>query len=162
MRMRRLMLLIACFSLLSLTACTSKTMKESGSVSYYKSDAATNSASTLPSQYRNLDLNSEAAALSTQPGQVALALIVCKLDNTKVLDELVKLEPHALFDLLNETALQKSQTLESLDEQYGLAEILASLNINVSIKSNTVTSAPAASSASQNWIAKFQQAINAG
>ena len=160
MHIRRSVLIFACFALLFLTSCTSKALKSSNQASY-NAAATTSSGSALPSQYRNIDINSEASALSTQPGQVALALIICKLDNTKVLDELVKQDPHSLFDLLNETALQKSLTLESLDEQYGLTDILASLNIYVNIKSNTVTSVPTPSSASQNWITKFQQAINA-
>jgi hypothetical protein len=155
----------ACLMMLFLTSCSLK-FSSSGN-NYKKATAATydSNQSSSSSISLNVDLNTEAASLSSTPGRVALALIICKMDSSRVLDELTQKKAQPLFDILKEIAQQKSQTLESLDDQYGLKDILASEQIYVTIKSNAVTSVPAPSSAGSSsdngWMQKFKTAINA-
>jgi hypothetical protein len=153
---------VLCLFLLSLTACSAGVKSASASfksaVSIYSGPSSSYNTHAKP----NIDLNAEAATLKSTPGQVALSLIICRLDNSEVLDELASKDPQDLFNILTETALQKSQSLQSLDEQYDLTDILASGKIYVTIKSNDVSSAPAPKSSSTDWIAKFQSAYNAG
>lgn len=114
------------------------------------------------------DLKQESQAMGSTPGRVALALIINKLDNARVVEDLSKKTSQELFDILCQAAPQKSQTLEGLDQLYGLNKILASDGIYVSFQANNVVSAVsqdsivAASSqdSSYAWADKFINAIN--
>jgi hypothetical protein len=155
----------ACLMMLFLTSCSLKLGSagnnyKNAATATYDSNQSSSSSISL-----NVDLNTEAASLSSTPGRVALALIICKMDSSRVLDELAKKDAPSLLNILKEIALQKSQTLESLDDQYDLKDILASEQIYVTIKSNDVSSVPAPSSAvsssDNGWMQKFKTAINA-
>ena len=113
------------------------------------------------------NLYTMAAALDSSPGRVALSLIICKLDSSRMLAELSQKDAQSLFDTLKEIAQQKSQTLESLDDLYDLKDILASEKIYVLINSNAVTSSNAPQSSGNSvdvngWIEKFEKAYAAG
>lgn len=82
----------------------------------------------------------------TSKGRIALALIICKLDSSKSLSDLAQKDAATLFELLRETAMQKSVTLETVDKQYDVTDILASEGIYESIQANNVTSLTAGSS----------------
>jgi hypothetical protein len=158
---RRVVCLIIGFSLMALTSCSAKMSSANKTAD---STAAAGTAVPTTSQTvtlkQNIDMSAEAATLKTTPGKVALALIICKMDNSRALEDLAQKDSQDLLSILSEIAQQKSRTLESLNEQYDLVDILASENIFISIKSNAVTSAPAKSSSDLSWIPKFQDAIN--
>ncbi len=111
------------------------------------------------------DVAAEAQRIGVTPGRVALGEIICRLDSSNVLEDLVaKNASRDLLEILRETALQKSTTLEALDEKYGLTAILASEGIFVSISSNgvmTQSEASHASVADSDWLPRFQTAISA-
>jgi hypothetical protein len=158
---RRLILILTCLGLLLLTSCSAKFQNSSGAK---KTTADTfNSATTenpQPQLKRNIDVNSEAATLKSTSGRVALSLIICKMDSSRVFETLSQKDASELLAIISEVAQQKSQTLESLNNQYGLKDILASEKIYVDIRSNAVTSAATQSNSDDSWITKFQAAIN--
>lgn len=111
-----------------------------------------------------INLNELAQKYGISAGRMALALIICKLDSTMSIDDLIKKESGDLFEILTETATQKSITLETIDQRYGLTGILHSEGINVTIQANNVTSGPALASSqtgSDSWVNQFETAINA-
>ena len=162
MTYRRLIFILTFLFLLLLTSCSAKFQNSSAvkktTADTFDAPPTTSSQSQLK---RNIDVNSEAATLKSTPGRVALSLIICKMDSSRVFETLSQKDASELLAIISEVAQQKSQTLESLNNQYGLKDILASEKIYVDIKSNAVTSAAAQSSSDNNWIAKFQTAINA-
>lgn len=85
---------------------------------------------------------------NSSAGRVALSMIICRLDSSYVYSDLIRKSAKELFDIVSETAVEKNVTLESLNSQYGLCDILASEKIYVSIESNNVTSLPQSSSSS--------------
>jgi hypothetical protein len=87
----------------------------------------------------------QAAVYKSSPGRVALSMLICRLDSSCVYTDLVEKSAKELFEIVSETAFEKNITLESLDNNYGLCDILASEKIYVSIKSNNVTSLPQSS-----------------
>ena len=150
----------ACSILALLVACSSQhSMSKPVSKSSFVSLSSAPSQDSSAKAKRTVDIKSEAAALSSSAGRVALALVIYKLDNSKAVDELAKKDAATLFDILQEVALQKSQSLESLDDQYDLHDILASENIHVTIKANNVTSASQTGS-NTDWVTNFQNVIN--
>jgi hypothetical protein len=107
------------------------------------------------------DLTDKSKQIGSTPGRLALAMIINKLDNATVVEDLSKKTSKDLFDLLRQDAPQKSQTLEGLDQLYGLNSILASEGIFVDFQANNVVSATSSgSSSSAAWEDKFIQAIN--
>ena len=85
---------------------------------------------------------------NSSTGRVALAMLICRLDSSYVYSDLIKKNAKELFDIVSETAVEKNVTLESLNSQYGLCDILASEKIYVSIESNNVTALPQSSTSS--------------
>ena len=104
------------------------------------------------------DITEEASDYGSSPGRVALAIIINRLDNATVVEDLAQQDAPELFELLRQTASQNSQTLQSLDKQYYLSDILASEGIHVTIESNNVISS-ASGSPDKDWIAKFEKAL---
>lgn len=127
------------------------TMKSAATVA----DSASPPVSVFP-----IDVREEAKKLGSTPGQVALAAIISRLDNASPVEDLSRNSAKELFDDLRQTASQKSQTLEALDQLYDLSDILASEGIYVRFQANNIVSS-APSSASDGWIDGFQKAINA-
>ena len=105
-----------------------------------------------------IDLKARSSELGTSPGRLALAIIIDRLDNATVVEDLSKKNAQELFDLLRQTASQKSQTLEGLNSLYHLNDILASEGIYVTIQANNVTSA-ASCSVSDSWIDVFETSL---
>lgn len=108
----------------------------------------------------SIDIEKEAAKEGSTPGRVALAAVINKLDGTSSVDDLSKKSAQELFDILQQTASQKSQTLESLDQLYYLTDILADEKIFVNFQSNNVVSSMAEDSVQNDWIPKFEKAIS--
>lgn len=145
-----------------LTSCSSgRSLSSTGGSGKQAGSGAVLSASSVSQPVP--DIAAEAQKLSKTPGCVALAEIICQLDSSNHLEDLVqKNDAQHLFEILRETASQKSLTLETIDTQYDLKDILASEGIFVSISSNAVTSLPAGSRpADSSWIPKFQSAASA-
>lgn len=92
----------------------------------------------------------QAEIYDSSPGRIALAMLICRLDSSYDYTQLVGKSAKELFETLSETAFEKNVTLESLNTQYGLCDILASEKIYVSIEANSVTSLPAPSSSSSS------------
>lgn len=161
MRSRRATVAAICLILLLLfTSCTAK--NSSGSVMQSTKRAGASAAEKSVSSAQPLDLSKEAQKLDVSEGRAALALIICKLDSSKVVSELAQKDASDLLDILTETALQNSQSLESLDEQYDLKDILASEGVYITIKSNAVSESLAPSGSPGNgWVQNFQNAYNA-
>ena len=161
--MRRWKRAAACLLLpFLLASCSSgKSLNSTGSADRQTGNAAVLSASASSSPVT--DITAEAQKLSTTPGCVALAEIICQLDSSNHLEDLAqKNNAQNLFEILRETASQKSLTLETIDTQYDLKDILASEGIFVSISSNAATSLPTGSRpADSSWIPKFQSAASA-
>jgi len=122
----------------------------------------------------NASLKDQAKIYNSTPSRVALAMLICKLDNSYFYTDIVTLDAKELFDILRDSAVDNNITLESLNTRYGLLDILAAENIYITISSNNVTftsppevaSEKAAekkhstdSSKSDAWIEKFQTAI---
>lgn len=142
------------------TARESDTQRSS-TITEYKS-AATPVSAAPPASIFPIDVRSQAKKLGSTPGRVALAAIIIRLDNASPIEDLSRNSAKELFDVLRQTASQKSQTLEALDQLYGLSDILASENIYVRFQANNVVSAADESgAASSDWIDRFQKAINA-
>lgn len=161
MNFSRLRPAAALLPLLLLISCSSGSPRNSaGSSRPTVLLASSASAASMPG------VTSEAQKLNVTPGRIALGEIVCQLDSSNVLEDLVaKNTSRELLEILRETALQKSTTLETIDEKYGLTSILASEGIYVAITSNGVTeksgngiSAPPAS----DWVPRFESAISSG
>lgn len=162
MTYRRLIFIITCVGLLLLTSCSAKFQSTSGAKKATNDTFnSTSATSSQPQLKQNVDINSEAATLKSTPGRVALSHIICKMDSSRALETLSQKDARELLAIISEVAQQKSQTLESLNDQYDLKDILASENVYVNIKSNAVTSAAAQSSSDNSWITKFETAINA-
>jgi hypothetical protein len=176
---------------LLLTSCssdtgTAKSAKTSNASKAKISQSYQSSQLTQPDFSANVV--QQASIYKSSSGRVALSMLICKLDSSYVYSDLVKKSAKELFDIVSETAVEKNVTLESLDSQYGLSDILASEKIYVSIESNNVTSLPqrssskaisataskksalsskdsksgsgsAASSNTATWVDKFQKAI---
>lgn len=123
-------------------------------VSSAESFAAQNASAAV-----SVDIQEEAVKEGSTPGRVALAVIINRLDGTTSLDDLCHQSAKELFDILQQTASQKSQTLESLDQLYDLSDILASEHIYVQFQSNNVVSSTPADSGSGGWVPKFEKAI---
>lgn len=143
-----------------LVSCTTGWKHDGGGID---STASVSSALSSSSYIPATDINAEAQRLGVSPGRVALGEIICRLDSSNRLDDLVpKNDAQELFEILRETALQKSTTLEAINEKYGLTDILASEGIHVDISSNGVTlrsNADNASPGGNDWITHFQAAI---
>ena len=163
MNIRRWKQAAACLLLpFLLASCSSgKSLDSTGSANKQAGNAAVLSASASSAPVS--DITVEAQKLSSTPSCVALAEIICQLDSSNHLEDLVqKNNAQKLFEILRETASQKSLTLESIDTQYDLKDILASEGIYVSISSNAVTSLPTGSKpADSSWIPKFQSGVSA-
>lgn len=144
----------------ALAACGQKKASSSKSVSAQETGSVSSAASsTLPA---SVDLAAEAKTLGSTPGRTALALIICRLDPTNQLQPLAQKNAGDLFSLLQEIAVQKSRTLESLDQQFGLRDILASENIYVIIRANAAdTVSGAVSSVAAGWEQNFEKAYAA-
>jgi len=156
-------IIISALCLLFTFALVSCNMKSKNSFNLNSdSEIYTSGAQTSVTLVTVTDLDAEAKKLSSSTGRVALALIICKLDPHNVFEELSQKNAKELFDTLIETASRKSQTLEAIDGQFNLKDILASEKIYVTIKSNAVTSnaSPTSSTASTAWITPFMTAIN--
>lgn len=161
MRVSLLKSAAAILSALLLVSCTSAQPHSGGGTP--NSSPATLVSSGNPAPMPGV--TAEAEKLGVSPGQVALGEIICRLDSSNTLEDLVsKNNSQGLLEILRETALQKSTTLESLNEKYGLTAILASEGIHVVITSNGITAQSASSSASsaEDWIPRFQSALSAG
>lgn len=105
------------------------------------------------------DLEQKSHAIGSSPGRLALALIINKLDSATDVEDLSKESAQELFDTLRQDAPQKSQTLEGLDQLYGLDDILASEGIYVNFQANNIVSSVSANSGFA-WSDKFIKAIN--
>jgi hypothetical protein len=151
------------------TSCTLKASVSSSFNDEQKSKASYSSNSSEYSLNKALkaqinitslqDLNDKSKAMGSTPGRVALALIINKLDDALIVEDLSKKTSQELFDILCQVAPQKSQTLEGLDQLYGLNNILASDGIYVNFQANNVVSAVSQDS-SYTWADKFIKAIN--
>ncbi|MDR3552718.1 MAG: hypothetical protein P4L75_06295 [Clostridia bacterium] len=106
-----------------------------------------------------MSLADKAVYLGSTKGRVALAIIINRLDSTQVVDDLAKKSALELFTILQNTAPQKSQTLEGLDRLYDLHAILASEGIYVTIQANDAVSAKS-SKQNDDWVKKFEVGIN--
>lgn len=113
----------------------------------------------VPSSGTAVDVVSDAKTLGSSPGRLALAIIINRIDGTTAIDDLARKNAQELFDILRQTASQKSETLESLDQIYYLSDILASEKIYVLLQSNNVVSSKAASY-DANWAEKFDKSVN--
>lgn len=143
--LRKITLAVAgCVAALLLTSCSSS----SGAVKNAKSSAISNGIKGVQTSQNSIskqpdfgaDVVEQASFYKSSPGRVALSMLICKLDNSCVYTDLVKKSAKELLDVVSETAFEKNITLESLDNRYGLCDILASEKIYVSIESNNVTS----------------------
>jgi hypothetical protein len=132
-----------------------KSISSSHSSGFSLKDASNNIVAITTLQ----ELQKKSQALDSSPGRVSLALILNKLDNALVIEDLAKKSPQELFDTLRKTAPQKSQTLQGLDQLYGLKNILASDGINVDFQANNVISAVSTNN-NLAWTEKFLKAIN--
>lgn len=92
-------------------------------------------------------------------GRVAMAVIIYKMDNSAVIEDLSKKSAKELFDYICELAPQASYTLEGLNKLYYLQDILASEGLYVDLQSNNVVSR-ATKSPDKGWIQKFESAVN--
>jgi hypothetical protein len=139
-----------------------------------KIEVSSNVSSSQASQQNlpdfSADIANQAKLYDSSDGRVALSMIICKLDSSYSYSSLVDKSAKELFDILSESAFEKNITLESLDNKYGLSDILASEKIYVIINSNNVSSVPRASkktskdsekstSGSEQWMTKFKTAI---
>ena len=147
---------------LALAACGQRETSSatSKSVSVLEAESVSGTvASALP---ETVDLAAEAQTLGSTPGRTALALIVCRLDPTNSLAALAQKNAADLLSLLQEIAVQKSRTLESLDQQFGLRDILASEHVYVLIHANAAdTVSGDGSAASAGWEQNFEKAYAA-
>lgn len=160
MRISLLKSAAAILPVLLLISCTSAQSHRSGNTLSSSPAALISSGNPAPMP----GVTAEAEKLGVSPGRVALGEIICKLDSSNVLEDLVsKNTSQGLLEILRETALQKSTTLESLDEKYELTDILASEDIHVTIASNGVTTqtVPSSTPSADDWISRFQSALSA-
>lgn len=145
-------LLLACVLLLA--SCG----KQSGS-SLKQASSKVSAVSTEESEADSLpatvNLADEARQYASTPGRTALALIICRLDRSSALQGLTQKSAGDLFEMLRETAIQKSRTLESLDQQYDLHDILASEGIHVNIHANAADTVSGGAPAA-DWVSKFE------
>lgn len=164
---RPLFTAVALVLLSLLSACsiqksqTTHTASVSSTASFSASEKKISSANsgqiknTLPS---TVNLTNMANTYASTPGRVALSLIICSMDRSNSLKTLPQKSARDLFSMLRETAAQNTQTLESLNTEFGLTDILASEGIYVRIHANaadtlTMPTAPAA-----DWITRFESA----
>ncbi|ADU26282.1 hypothetical protein [Ethanoligenens harbinense] len=111
--------------------------------------------STLPA---TADLNTMARTYASTPGRIALSLIICRLDRSSYLQPLAQKSAQDLFSMLREVAAQNSQTLESLNTQFHLTDILSSEGIYVQIHANAADPLSTPIAPAPDWITQFQSA----
>lgn len=148
-------------------SCSSQSSKSSLIISKQKSKSSSQSSGfSLKDASNNIidlttlqDLQKKSQALGSTPGRVALALILNKLDIALVVEDLAKKSSQELFDILRQVAPQKSQTLQGLDQLYGLKNILASDGVYVDFQANNVVSTISINN-NLTWADKFLKAIN--
>jgi hypothetical protein len=174
-----------------LTACSNvgvnRSKESSGTAANSRISQVSQSSVTTQPDY-GAGVVEQAALYKSSPSRVALSMLVCRLGSSYIYGDLVKKSAKELFEIVSETAVENSVTLESLNNRYGLCDILASENIYVSIEANSVTSLPqksrsslseksksksskastksegkaagaSSSSVTPSWAAKFQKAI---
>lgn len=157
---RPLLLMTALLSLTVLSACSTQApqMKKAAVSSSMSVSADHLISSPLPSTVNLADM---AHAYGSTPGRVALSLVICRMDRSNSLQSLAQKSAQDLFAMLRETATQNTQTLESLNIQFHLTDILASENIYVKIHANAADALSAPIAPAANWIEQFQAAYAA-
>lgn len=162
--MRRGSLLFAAvlFSMVLFSACGTQSLppKQGASTSSTASFSAHSGliSSVLPSTVNLVDM---AHAYGSTPGRIALSLLICRLDRSSSLQDLSQKPAQDLFAMLRETATQNAQTLESLNIQFHLTDILASEGISVKIHANAADTLSAPILPAADWMAQFQTAYAA-
>lgn len=150
LRKRLALVALACTIAVLITSCSQEKVGSlsgaSSAAEVYESQVAQASSEDQPDF--TASVVKEAKIYDSSPGRIALSMLICRLDSSRVYTDLVKKNAKELFNILSETAFEKDITLESLDNIYGLTDILASEDIYVSIKANSVTSLPQPSSSS--------------
>lgn len=138
---------LVCTVAIMITSCSSEKSGQysdtSSAADIYESQVLQTSSGEQPNF--SASIVKEAENHDSTPGRVALSMLICRLDSSHVYSDLVKKNAKDLFDILSETAFEKDITLESLNNTYGLSDILASEDIYVIIESNNVTSLPSPS-----------------
>lgn len=170
MRVRRLLpFLVVALTTVFLSSCNAQQPNSKSTQTSSVVSEISHNTDALEPNY-SADLNDQAEIYNSTPSRVALAMIICKLDDSYLYTDIVTLDAEELFDILRDSAVDNNVTLESLNSRYGLLDILADEDIYITISSNNVTykseSEAAAerkksgsSSKSKRWVAKFQSAI---
>lgn len=114
--------------------------------------------SALPPTVNLADM---ARTYGSTPGRTALSLIICRVDRSSGLQSLSQKSVQELFDILRETATQNAQTLESLNTQFDLVDILASEGVYVKIHANAADTLSTPITPAPDWIEHFQKAYAA-
>lgn len=158
---RRLLLFAAAFlSLVLFSACSAFQSKPSTSTSSTTSSSIHKGLinSTLPS---SIDLLDMAHTYASTPGRTALSLVICRVDRSSGLQSLTQKSAQELFSILRETATQNAQTLESLNTQFDLVDVLASEGVYVRIHANAADILSTPITPTSNRIVTFQNAFAA-
>lgn len=164
---KQILVLIALLLMLSATSCSKQNVKSKNAAPSIRAGHSEKISGPSQPDY-SADLETEAQKYKSSPGRVALAMIICKLENSYSYSDIVKYSAKELFDILSESAVANNITLESLNTRYGLLDILASEKIYVSITANNVTylspssskNASTDSTASTTWISNFHKVIS--
>ena len=158
MRRRIASALLAFFFALLLVSCGQASSESSSSPRASQTTGSDIIDSGIPA---TIDLQTEAKAESSTPGRTALALLICRLDKTSSLKSLAQKSASDLFAMLRETAVQHAQTLQALNERFGLTDILASEGIYVKISGNMAQTVSLPIQPNAGWETQFENAYNA-
>lgn len=159
--LRRLLFLMAVIvALASLSACGTQVQQPQRPASEMAQSSSRGGAidTILPA---TVDLNVMARTYASTPGRVALSLIICRLDRSSYLQSLTQKSAQDLFSMLREVSSQNAQTLEALNTQFHLTDILASEGIYVHIHANAADPLTTPVAPASDWVTQFQTAYAA-